>query len=340
MNDVSPESAGRPPHPLALGLIARLRERTGARILEIGSGSGRNTAALRRAGFAVDEYDDRRGGSYEGALSTHALLHGTPATIAQQLSAIAALLEPGSPLYASFGSMRDARYGVGRRIEDDVFAPVDGDERGVAHAFFDDRRLAELLEPHFSIEALDEIGVDDIAGRWAHERAPLQGAVHWFALLHARSPDGGARRVRAADTQAWLEMRTRLWPQADPGDLAQEIDRHFADKPPVDHVFVFEEPDGALAGMLELSLRSHADSCTSSPVPFIEAWFVHERARGRGIGAALVRAAEYWALAHGFTEIASDTQIDNANGIRAHKALGFEEVERAVLFRRVLVAGE
>jgi aminoglycoside 6'-N-acetyltransferase I len=340
MNDVSPPSAGRPPHPLALGLIARLRERSGARILEIGAGSGRNTTALRDAGFTVEDYDERLDRRYAGALSTHALLHGTPASIAQRLDAIAKALEPGAPLYATFGSMRDARHGEGRRLEEYVFAPVDGDERGVAHTYFDDQRLAKMLETRFAIEALDEVGVDRVAGQWAHEQVPLRGAIHWFALLHAPSDDGNVRRVRAADAQPWLEMRNRLWPQAERADLGDEIDRHFAGDPPLDHVFVYEEAGGTLSGMLELSLRSHADGCASSPVPFIEAWFVHERARRRGVGTALVRAAEYWALAHGFTEIASDTQIGNERSIRAHKALGFDEVERAVYFRRGLVARE
>ena len=55
-----------------------------------------------------------------------------------------------------------------------------------------------------------------------------------------------------------------------------------------------------------------------------------------GVGGALVRAAERWALENGYTEMASDAVLENTDSERAHKALGFEEVERAIWFRKAL----
>jgi len=186
MNDFSPPSAERPPHPLAIAVIERLSGRKGARVLEIGTGSGRNTRALAAAGFIAESYDDLPRPGCAAGLSTHALLHGTPHTIAQRLRDVFALVEPGAPLYATFGSVHDARYGKGERIEDHVFAPLDGDEAGVGHAFFDRSRLQALLEEQWIVESLDEVAVDAIAGRWAHPQAPLSGAVHWFAIARRR----------------------------------------------------------------------------------------------------------------------------------------------------------
>jgi len=57
--------------------------------------------------------------------------------------------------------------------------------------------------------------------------------------------------------------------------------------------------------------------------------------RRKGVGAMLVRAAEDWARHQGCSEFGSDTEIDNAASI-AHKALGFEETERLVCFRKTL----
>ena len=59
--------------------------------------------------------------------------------------------------------------------------------------------------------------------------------------------------------------------------------------------------------------------------------------RGRKIGRALVEAAEAHARASGHVEIASDAELENADGINAHLAVGYEEVERVVCFRRSLV---
>ena len=58
--------------------------------------------------------------------------------------------------------------------------------------------------------------------------------------------------------------------------------------------------------------------------------------RRSGVGRALVAAAEVWASAHGFREMASDALLDNDASHRAHRAIGFSEVERHVVFRREL----
>lgn len=195
------ESSIRPPHPLAARLVERLRERPESRILDFGAGSGRNSAALRRAGYDVVTVDDGAAaassdplpamlGRFDAAVSTHGLLHGTTNAIAGRVSALAALLDPNAPLFAVFGSTRDARFGKGTRIEASVFAPVDGDERGVAHAYFARSSLQAMLEAYFTIELLEERDADETAGSWAHRAQPLSGAVHWFVIARRRPPSG------------------------------------------------------------------------------------------------------------------------------------------------------
>jgi aminoglycoside 6'-N-acetyltransferase I len=94
--------------------------------------------------------------------------------------------------------------------------------------------------------------------------------------------------------------------------------------------------DGRVVGFLELDYRKYAPGCSSSPVPFIEGWYVEPEFQRRGIGRALVDAAIARARAAEDLEIASDAEIENADGVAAHCALGFEEVERVVCFRRSL----
>jgi tRNA (cmo5U34)-methyltransferase len=60
--------------------------------------------------------------------------------------------------------------------------------------------------------------------------------------------------------------------------------------------------------------------------------------RSRGIGAALLEAAEAWSRGLGVTELASDSDLANALGEHAHRALGFEEVGRVVQFRKPLAS--
>jgi SAM-dependent methyltransferase len=183
----------RPPHPLALRLIDRLRggrsER--ARVLDFACGSGRNAAALSRAGFDVTQVEDavaeRTAGAVPNApfaavISTHGFLHGTAAEIGERAGMVARALVPGGLFYACFGSTRDARFERGQRIDDRTFAPQEGDERGVPHAFFSRAQLAELLGGFYAVETMDECCVDEIAGTWAHPGAALSRAYHWMVV--------------------------------------------------------------------------------------------------------------------------------------------------------------
>ena len=184
----SPPERGsiRPPHPLALRLIAGHNGLSGARVLDFGTGSGRNAGALRGVGFTVVALPDGadgsglNAGSYAAALSTHALLHGTADAIARCLRNIHRALETDGKFYATFGSIRDARLGTGTRLAPTTYAPDDGDERGVAHTYFDEHAVRALLKDSFDIVTLEEVNVDTIAGTWAHATTPLRGAVHWF----------------------------------------------------------------------------------------------------------------------------------------------------------------
>src|SRR4029077_9257262 len=146
------------------------------------------------------------------------------------------------------------------------------------------------------------------------------------------------RPARLADREIWTEMRQDLWPDALVSELAEEAAAFFAGQGPLREVLICESDAGEAIGMSELSLRSHADGCRSSPVPFIEGWYVAAGQRRKGAGSLLMGAAEAWARDAGFIEIASDTQLDNDSGRRAHARSGFEEVERAVHFRKDLRA--
>lgn len=97
-----------------------------------------------------------------------------------------------------------------------------------------------------------------------------------------------------------------------------------------------ESRDGTLAGFAELSLRPYAEDCRTSPVAFLEGWYVVPAARSRGVGRALVAAAEEWARGQGCSEFASDTDWDNTASAAAHCALGFQDAGALRCFRKTL----
>lgn len=135
-------------------------------------------------------------------------------------------------------------------------------------------------------------------------------------------------------------MRASLWPDAPFSEHLAELEacasRSGQPGFPV-VILVAEDARGTLTGFLEAGLRSHADGCDQArPVGFVEGWFVAVEHRRKGVGRALLRAAEEWARAQGCREMGSDALIDNSGSERAHLALGFEIVDRCVHFRKAL----
>lgn len=141
--------------------------------------------------------------------------------------------------------------------------------------------------------------------------------------------DISIRRITFEDKAEWFTMRKGIWPEAPDTYMGFDMDGILAsDK---DAIF-FAVMDGKPVGMIEARLREYGEGCGSSPVGYIEAWFVYPDFRGKGVAETLVRVAEDWAREKGCTEMASDTWLDNEPSIRAHLKMGYFEVERLVHF--------
>lgn len=143
------------------------------------------------------------------------------------------------------------------------------------------------------------------------------------------------RRGTEADVGAWAGLRTALWPEDDAVSHAAEI----RDSLVRDDMVAFLAIDGQdrVQGFAEATLRhDYVNGTESSPVGFLEGWYVAPEARGTGAGRALVAAVEQWTRERGCSELASDALLDNEASHRAHVACGFGETERVVYFRKRL----
>jgi putative acetyltransferase len=170
----------------------------------------------------------------------------------------------------------------------------------------------------------------------------LGGVTGW---VRYPPPFGAGVQVRPAyrpDRNEWVRMRTALWPD-DGAEHGGDVAAFFAtgtfrwsESSLPWKVLVAERPAGGLCGFVEASIRPFAEGCTTRPVGCVEGWFVDPDMRGQGVGGRLVKAAEEWAAVHGSQEMASDALLENVVSHEAHKALGFEEAERLVHFRKRL----
>jgi len=146
------------------------------------------------------------------------------------------------------------------------------------------------------------------------------------------------RRYEPSDWSEWRRMAMELFEgdttEADEAEMRQTLAREDA------AVFVLDREDGRLAGYVEAGARNYADGCATSPVGYIEAWFIDPDVRRSGHGRNLLAAAESWAVERGYTEMASDALLHNDVSHEAHKRSGYQEVERIVQFRKPLIRND
>jgi len=143
------------------------------------------------------------------------------------------------------------------------------------------------------------------------------------------------RRASKNDIPHWSRMRNSLWPDSIEVHTL-EIDNYFSNTSnDVQECFLIEDNETPV-GFIELNIRNYAEGSTSSRIPYVEGWYVDESYRGKGLGKALMSRAESWAQENGYSEIASDAEIENTVNISTHTKLGFEEVDRIVCFLKKL----
>ncbi|HEY3113246.1 MAG TPA: GNAT family N-acetyltransferase [Gemmatimonadaceae bacterium] len=142
------------------------------------------------------------------------------------------------------------------------------------------------------------------------------------------------RVYRDTDWSDWVRLSLALFPEYRAEELAAGMRDHRARSDA--EVFVAERDDGSVAGFVEVGSRPYADGCDTSPVGYIEAWYVEPDVRRSGYGRALLAAAEEWARGRGYREMGSDSRLDNEISHAAHRRAGYDEVDRIVQFRKVL----
>jgi aminoglycoside 6'-N-acetyltransferase I len=142
------------------------------------------------------------------------------------------------------------------------------------------------------------------------------------------------RPLCPADLPAWRRLRDAMSPY--PTDEESEKYAAAVFSHPNQLLIFVSESSTALNGFIEVSLRPYAEGCSSSPVGYIERWYVAPEFRRAGVGRQLIEAAEHWARSRNCREIASDTELTNVISADAHIRLGYAVVRRMLCFRKDL----
>jgi aminoglycoside 6'-N-acetyltransferase I len=145
-------------------------------------------------------------------------------------------------------------------------------------------------------------------------------------------------RCTARTLEDWVALRYALWPEG-PAEEHRLEAQALVGRRSRAVAFLARTPSRLAVGFAEATLRrDYVNGCTTSPVAFLEGIYVRPAFRRRGVARLLCAAVTDWATERGCTELASDALLRNTASHRMHAALGFEETERVVFFRKLLPA--
>ncbi len=142
------------------------------------------------------------------------------------------------------------------------------------------------------------------------------------------------KRADSKDAGALAEMAIQMWPEHDLDELTEEFRESRKNE---EAACFLKYADNRPIAFAQCQLRhDYVEGTDSSPVGYLEGIFVTEGYRRKGYAAELLAECEKWAKEKGCAEFASDCEQDNADSLRFHAAVGFQETNRIICFKKEL----
>lgn len=142
------------------------------------------------------------------------------------------------------------------------------------------------------------------------------------------------KKAKKKDSKILAKMAVKIWEDNNIADFVKEFE-DFADDPNM-HSFI-KYVDDKPVGFANVSIRyDYVEGCETSPVGYLEGIFVEDEYRKNNYARDLVKACETWVKDKRIKEFASDCTLTNKDSLAFHLAIGFEEVNRIICFKKEL----
>ena len=143
------------------------------------------------------------------------------------------------------------------------------------------------------------------------------------------------REMTITDAPALAAMAFKIWDSDD----KDELEKEFIDMTHDKESTCFIKFIGVKAiGFANASLRhDYVEGCETTPVAYLEAIYVDEEHRHLGYAKDLVNKCEEWGREQGAKEFASDCILTNTDSYKFHIAIGFNEVNRIICFKKNII---
>lgn len=142
------------------------------------------------------------------------------------------------------------------------------------------------------------------------------------------------RKATEKDTLVLAELAIQMWGNHTLAELEEDFAETINNN---DSVCFIKYVDNTPVGFAQCQLRhDYVEGTHSSPVGYLEGIFIIPEYQHKGYAKDLLHECELWAKEKGCSEFASDCELDNTNSFKFHMAMGFEEVNRVICFRKDL----
>ena len=140
------------------------------------------------------------------------------------------------------------------------------------------------------------------------------------------------KKAATGDSRALAEMSVQMWGSHTIDELETEFIETLNDEKAA---FFIKYANDLPVGFAQCGLRTdYVEGTESSPVGYLEGVFIEADYRKSGYAKELLLACEQWAKNMGCTEFASDCELDNVGSLKFHLAMGFDEVNRIICFKK------
>ena len=135
-----------------------------------------------------------------------------------------------------------------------------------------------------------------------------------------------------SEARILAELAIRMWNDNSVQDLEKEFEELIlSDKA----VCFIKYVDNTAVGFAQCQIRTdYVEGTDTSPVGYLEGIFIVEAYRRNGYAKELLKECEKWAKEKKCSEFASDCALDNIDSFKFHMAMGFEEANRIICFKK------
>ncbi len=139
-------------------------------------------------------------------------------------------------------------------------------------------------------------------------------------------------RATEIDASALAKLAIQMWSN----NTLSELEADFAEIISNENAVCFMKyVEGKPIGFAQCQIRyDYVEGTETSPVGYLEGIFIQEEFRHKGFAKELLQECEKWANGKKCVEFASDCELNNAGSLKFHLAMGFEEVNRIICFRK------